>query len=34
LLTLFVVPSFYFSIERIAERWEASQSPALGEPAE
>jgi cobalt-zinc-cadmium resistance protein CzcA len=34
LLTLFVVPSFYFSIERIAERWAASQSPALGEPAE
>jgi cobalt-zinc-cadmium resistance protein CzcA len=34
LLTLFVVPSFYFSIERMAERWAASQSPALGEPAE
>ena len=34
LLTLFVVPSFYFSIERIAERWAARQSTALSEPAE
>jgi cobalt-zinc-cadmium resistance protein CzcA len=34
LLTLFVVPSFYFSIERMAERWAARQSAALGEPAE
>ena len=31
LLTLFIVPSFYYSIERIAERWSASRqtvSPA------
>jgi heavy metal efflux system protein len=34
LLTLFVVPSLYFSIERMAEHWAAHHTPALGEPAE
>jgi heavy metal efflux system protein len=34
LLTLFVVPSLYFSIERMAERWAARHTAALVEPAE
>jgi cobalt-zinc-cadmium resistance protein CzcA len=29
LLTLFVVPSFYFSLERTAERWPARRQPAV-----
>jgi heavy metal efflux system protein len=29
LLTLLVVPSFYFSLERAAERWSARQQPAV-----
>jgi cobalt-zinc-cadmium resistance protein CzcA len=32
LLTLFVVPSFYYSLERIAERWTSRQRQAV-EPA-
>src|SRR5215831_14287495 len=35
LLTLFVVPTFYFSIERIAERWSASrQAVSTATPTE
>jgi len=35
LLTLFIVPSFYYSIERIAERWSASrQTVSTATPAE
>ena len=35
LLTLFIVPSFYYSIERIAERWAASrQTVSTATPAE
>ena len=35
LLTLFIVPSFYYSIERIAERWPASrQAVSAATPAE
>jgi cobalt-zinc-cadmium resistance protein CzcA len=32
LLTLFVVPSFYYSLERLAERW-AARRGQTGEPA-
>jgi heavy metal efflux system protein len=35
LLTLFILPSFYYSIERIAERWSASREPvSAATPAE
>jgi cobalt-zinc-cadmium resistance protein CzcA len=30
LLTLFVVPSFYYSLERIAERWNLRREAASG----
>ena len=29
LLTLLVVPSFYYSLERIAERWSVQRQPAV-----
>jgi heavy metal efflux system protein len=31
LLTLFVVPAFYFSLERIAEQWSARHQPTSGQ---
>ena len=33
LLTLFVVPSFYYSVERAAERWAARRAPVAEAPA-